>query len=107
MASYIWGVVAEELMLEEGAFSAPSGEVLDGLHLVHALAGVSELGPTREVVASRFVGALHAQGELARLGRSLVCARKVADESLGEVGPAVDAAGVSGCSAMSGLCPGA
>src|SRR3954463_8014452 len=81
-------------MLEEGAFSAPGGEVLDGLHLVHALARVSKLGPTREVIASRFVGALHAQGELARLGRSLVRAREVADKSLGEVDPAVDAAGL-------------
>ena len=43
---------AEELVLEEGAFSAPDGEVLDSLHLVHALAGVPKLGPTREVVAS-------------------------------------------------------
>src|SRR4051812_26180791 len=88
----LW-LVAEELVLEEGAFSAPGGEVLDGLHLMHALAGVSELGPMREVVASRFVGALHTQGELARLGRSLVRVREVADESLGEVDPAVDAAG--------------
>ena len=39
-------LVAEELVLEEGAFSAPGYEVLDGLHLV------SKLSPTREVVAS-------------------------------------------------------
>ena len=45
-------------MLEEGAFSAPGGEVLDGLHLVDALARVAQLGPEREVVASRLVGAL-------------------------------------------------
>ena len=50
------GLVAEESMLEEGALSAPGGEVLDGLHLVHALAGVAQLGPAREVVASRSVG---------------------------------------------------
>ena len=30
--------VAEKPVLEEGALSAPDGEVLDGLHLVHALA---------------------------------------------------------------------
>ena len=47
-------------MLEEGAFSAPGGEVLDGLHLVHALAGVAELGPPREVVAGRLAGPLDA-----------------------------------------------
>ena len=66
----LW-LIAEKLVLEEGAFSAPGGEVLDSLYLVHALAGVPELGPTREVVASRLVGALHAQGKLARLGRRL------------------------------------
>lgn len=64
-------------MLEEGAFSAPGSKVLDSLHLMHALAGVPELSPAREVVASGFVGALHAQGELARLGRSLVCACEI------------------------------
>ena len=45
-------LVAEKLVLEEGAFSAPGCEVLDGLHLMHALTGVPKLGPTREVVAS-------------------------------------------------------
>ena len=30
------GLVVEESVLEEGALSAPSGEVFDGLHLVHA-----------------------------------------------------------------------
>ena len=49
--------------------------------------------PTREVVASRLVGTLHAQGELTRLGRTLVRAGEVADECFGEVDPAVDAAG--------------
>ena len=44
-------LVAEELVLEEGAFSAPGCEVLDGLHLVHALAGVPKLAPACEVVA--------------------------------------------------------
>ena len=44
-------LVAEKLVLEEGAFSAPGSEVLDGLHLVHALAGVVQLGLTREVIA--------------------------------------------------------
>ena len=81
-------------MLEEGAFSAPGSKVLDGLHLVHALAGVPELGPMREVIASRLVGALHAQGELTRLGRTLVRAGEVADERFGEVDLAVDAAGL-------------
>src|SRR4051812_910645 len=89
----LW-LIVEELVLEEGAFSAPGGEVLDGLHLVHALAGVSELGPTREVVASRLIGTLHAQGKLARLGKSLIRACEVADESFGEVDPAVDATGL-------------
>ena len=37
-------LVAEESVLEEGAFSAPGGEVLDGLHLVHALAGAVQQG---------------------------------------------------------------
>ena len=86
-------LVAEELMLEEGAFSARGSEVLDSLHLVHALAGVPEFTPACEVVASRLVRALHAQGELAWLGRSLVRAGEVAEESLGEVDLAVDAAG--------------
>ena len=44
-------LVAEEFVLEEGAFSAPGSKVLDSLHLVHALAGVPKLGPAREVVA--------------------------------------------------------
>ena len=79
-------------MLEEGALSAPGSEVLDSLHLVHALARVPKLGSVHEVVASGLVGALHAQGELAMLGRSLVRAREVADEGLGEVDLAVDAA---------------
>jgi len=89
----VW-LVADEPVLEEGAFFASGCEVLDGLHLVHAFAGVPELGPTREVIASRLVGALHAQGELARLGRTLVRAGEVADECFGEVDPAVDAAGL-------------
>ena len=37
---------------------------------------------------------MHAQGELARLGRPLVCAREVADKGFGEVDPAVDVAGL-------------
>ena len=78
-------LVAEELVLEEGAFSAPGGEVLYGLNLVHTLAGVAELGPTCEVVASRFAGPLDAQGELAGLGRPLVCAGEIADEDFREV----------------------
>ena len=45
-------LVAEELVLEKGAFSAPGGEVLDSLHLVHALVGVPELAPAREVFTS-------------------------------------------------------
>ena len=45
-------LIAEESVLEEGALSAPGGEVLYGLNLVHPFAGVAELGPTREVVAS-------------------------------------------------------
>ena len=81
-------------MLEEGAFSAPGGEVLDSLHLVHALTRVPELGPTREVVASRLIGALHTQGKLTRLGRTLVRACEVADECIGEVDLAVDAVGL-------------
>ena len=52
--------LVEESMLEEGALSAPGGEVFDGLNLVHPLAGVVELGPPREVVASRFAGPLDA-----------------------------------------------
>ena len=35
------GLIVEESMLEEGALSAPGGEVLKDLHLVHALAGVA------------------------------------------------------------------
>ena len=81
-------------MLEEGAFSAPGCEVLDGLHLVHALAGVPELSPMREVVASQLVRTLHAQGELTRLGRTLVRAGEVADKRFSEVDLAVDAAGL-------------
>ena len=50
-------LIAEELVLEEGAFSAPGSKVLDSLHLVHALAGVPELALACEVVASGFVGA--------------------------------------------------
>ena len=88
------GLVAEESVLEEGALSAPGSEVLDGLHLVHTLARVLQLGPAREVVASRLVGALDAQGELARLGRPLVRAGEVADECFSEVNPTVDAAGL-------------
>ena len=45
-------LVAKKLVLEEGALSASCSELLNGLHLVHALAGVAELGPVREVVAS-------------------------------------------------------
>ena len=45
-------LVAEELVLEEGAFSAPGSKVLHSLHLVHAFAGIAQLGPAREVVAS-------------------------------------------------------
>ena len=81
-------------MLEEGALSAPGGEVFDGLHLVHPLAGVAELGPPREVVVSRFAGPLDAQGELAGLWRPLVRAGEVADEDFREVQPAVDAVGL-------------
>ena len=81
-------------MLEEGAFSALGCEVLDGLHLVHALTGVPKLGPMREVIASRLVGALHAQGELTGLGRTLVRAGEVADERFSEVDLAIDAAGI-------------
>ena len=50
--------------------------------------------PAREVVMSRLVGALHAQGELARLGRPLVHAGEVMDEGFGEVNPTVDATGL-------------
>ena len=64
-------LIVEEPVLEEGAFSAPGSELLDSLHLVHALVGVPEFAPAREVVASRLVRALHAQGELARLGGRL------------------------------------
>ena len=81
-------------MLEEGALSAPGGEVLNGLNLVHPLAGVAELGPPREVVAGRLVGPLDAEGELARLGRPLVGAGEVADEDFREVQPTVDAVGL-------------
>ena len=80
-------------MLEEGAFSAPGGEVLDSLHLLHALAGVAQLCLACEVVTSRFAGPLDTQGELPGLGRPLVCAGEVADEGVGEVDPTVDAAG--------------
>ena len=48
----------------------------------------------REVVASRLVRTLHAQGELTRLGRTLVRAGEIADERFGEVDPTVDAAGL-------------
>ena len=44
--------IAEKLVLEEGALSASRSEVLNSLHLVHALTRVAELGPAREVVAS-------------------------------------------------------
>ena len=88
------GLVAEESMLEEGALSAPDGEVLDRLHLVHALAGIAQLGPAREVVASRFARPLDAQGELPGLGRLLVRAGEVVDEDLSEINPAVNAAGL-------------
>ena len=54
------GLVTEESVLEEGALSAPGSEVLDGLHLVHALARVAQLGLVHEVVVSRLVGALDA-----------------------------------------------
>ena len=84
------GLVAEESMLEEGSLSAPGGEVLDGLDLMHSLAGVAELGPPREVVAGRLVRPLDAKGELARLGRPLVGAGEVADEDFCEVQPTVD-----------------
>ena len=87
-------LVAKELVLEEGAFSAPGCEVLDGLHLVHALARVTQLGPAREVVASRLIGALDTQGELAGLGRPLVRAGEVADECFCEVNLVVDASGL-------------
>ena len=46
------GLIAEESMLEEGALSAPGCKVLDCLHLVHAFAGIAQLGPARDVVAS-------------------------------------------------------
>ena len=85
-------LVVEESMLEEGALSAPGGEVLDWLHLVHVFAGVAQLGPAREIVASRFAGPLDAQGELSGLGRPLVHASEVAEEGLGEINPAIDAA---------------
>ena len=87
-------LVAEELVLEEGAFSALGSELLDNLHLVHALAGVPKLGPTREVVASRLIGALHAQGELVRFGWLLIRVGEVADEGFSVIDPAVDAAGL-------------
>ena len=95
-------LVAEKPVLEEGAFSAPGGEVLDGLHLVHALTGVAQLGPVREIVVSRFAGPLDAQGELSGLGRPLVGAGEVADEGLGEINPAVDAAGLQAIEPSSG-----
>ena len=72
-------------MLEEGAFSAPGGEVLYSLNLVHSLAGIAELGPTREVVASRFVGPLDTQGELSGLGSPLVGAGEFMYEGFSEV----------------------
>ena len=75
-------LVAKELVLEEGAFSAPGCEVLDGLHLVHALTGVPKLGPTCEVITGLLVVALHAQGELTRLGRTLVRAGEVDRKSV-------------------------
>ena len=87
-------LIAEKSVLEEGALSAPGGEVLDGLDLMHSLAGVAELGPSREVVAGRLVGPLDAEGELARLGRPLVGAGEVADEDFREVQPTVDAVGL-------------
>ena len=58
-------------MLEEGAFSAPGGEVLYSLNVVHPFARIAELGPTREVVASLFARPLDAQGKLAGLGGRL------------------------------------
>ena len=64
------------------------------MHLVHPFAGVAQLGPVREVVASRFAGPLDAQGELSGLGRPLVCAGEVADEDFGEVYLAVDDVGL-------------
>ena len=62
-------LVAEELVLEQGALSAPGCEVLYGLHLVHPFAGVAQLGPSRQVVAGGLGGTLDAQRKLARLGR--------------------------------------
>ena len=88
------GLVVEEAVVEEGALSAPGGELLDRLHLVHAFAGMAQLDPAREVVASRLRGPLDTQGELSGLGSLLVGAGEVADEDLGEINPAVDAAGL-------------
>lgn len=45
-------LIAEKLVLEEGALSASYSEVPNSLHLVHALARVVELGPACELVAS-------------------------------------------------------
>ena len=73
-------LVAEESVLEVDALSAPGSEVFDGL--VHSLAGVVELGPSREVVAGRLIGPLDAEGELARLGKPLVGAGEVANASV-------------------------
>ena len=51
-SSRVAGSSQRSLCLRRGALSAPGSEVLDGLHLVHALAGVAQLGLAREVVAS-------------------------------------------------------
>ena len=83
---------AQEVVLEEGAVSAPADEVLDGLDFVDALAAVPELGPACEVLAAGLRRSLHAHGELARAGGSLVGPREVADKRFLEIDPCVDAA---------------
>ena len=45
-------LVAEESVLEEGAFSATGSEVFYGLHLVRPLAGVAQLGAAHEIVTN-------------------------------------------------------
>ena len=63
---------------------------------------VAELGPAREVVTSRLVGAFDTRGELARLGRPLVRVGEVADDGFSKINPAVDAAGLQAVQPCSG-----
>ena len=79
-------------MLEEGAVSAPTDEILDRLDFMDALAAVSELGPACEVLAAGRRRPLNAYGELAGVTGLSVRPRDVADKCFLEIDPCVDAA---------------